>query len=74
MLSTSTEILLNETVGQINPDQREILLLMKRQTEFAINLISDLLDLSKIENNIKLHYSSFDFQKLLSECIYQITP
>ncbi len=49
VIRESMKLLLDNLVGKVNPEQKEILEMGKRSTERLIRLASDLLDLQKIE-------------------------
>lgn len=74
ILKTGSELLLDGTLGELNADQVDMVQRMERQANFAIGLVSDLLDLSKVEHGLGLDYTSFNFVHLLEECVdrYQL--
>lgn len=67
-----TEILVDEFYGNINQKQREFLEYILQSSENLLQLINDILDLSKIEvGKIELEYSEF-FLKELMDNLYKI--
>ncbi|MDP3993656.1 MAG: HAMP domain-containing sensor histidine kinase [Candidatus Doudnabacteria bacterium] len=65
-----TEILLSERYGKLNAKQREYLEEMYRSNERAINLVNDLLDVSRIqEGQIHLEFRPTRVEKVIEEVI-----
>lgn len=63
-----TELLLNNTVGDLNPQQRLFLATIQANAARMSDLISDLLDASLVESNqLKLTFSSFSVIDLINE-------
>lgn len=70
-----TGLLLMEVVGGINEGQKEQLERVKRNGNHLLDLINDVLDISKIEaGKIDLSISEFDIVKLLAEITKSIAP
>lgn len=70
-----TGLLLMEVVGSINDDQREQLERVKRNGNHLLELINDVLDISKIEaGKIDLMISDFDIIELLADLTKSIAP
>lgn len=70
-----TGLLLMEVVGGINEDQKEQLERVKRNGNHLLDLINDVLDISKIEaGKIDLSISEFDIVELLAEITKSIVP
>ncbi|MBI2251922.1 MAG: response regulator [Armatimonadetes bacterium] len=67
-----TEILVDEFYGNINQKQREFLQYILQSSENLLQLINDILDLSKIEvGKIELEYSEFSLKEFMDN-IYKI--
>ncbi|MBL7857846.1 MAG: tetratricopeptide repeat protein [Cyclobacteriaceae bacterium] len=58
---------LMELEGGLSPDQRNYIRLAKESTQAGLDLITDLLDVNMIEENVEPTYSTFDIQKFLAE-------
>ncbi|MGM0446619.1 MAG: ATP-binding protein [Bacillota bacterium] len=66
-MNMSINMLLEESSGEINQDQRELLEVAKEDTEHLNNLVDDLLDLSKLESG-KI---DLDFENVLVNDIFE---
>jgi len=58
-----------EERANLSEDQIKIINQSKRGAEFGLALITDLLELTRIENGISLNYSSFNLSSMVNECI-----
>lgn len=71
----SVELLLGEAEGPIIEGQRIFLNIIKNNTERLIRLISDLLDLAKIESGkVEMHKRLTDINNLVKEVITSVRP
>jgi PAS domain S-box-containing protein len=71
----SVELLLGEAEGPIDEGQRIFLNIIKSNTERLIRLISDLLDLAKIESGkVEMHKRLTDINNLVREVIISVQP
>ncbi len=69
------ELLLNDTCGELNPEQREIMEQMLKSAKYMLGMISRVLAVYKFENgNIKLEYKDFDLKELMFECCNELLP
>ena len=69
MIST-IEMLLDGEIGELNPDQRELLLSNKNYTEHLMRLVSDLLDQSILNvNDEQLKRSTFHLDVFINDII-----
>jgi len=70
-----SEVLLSESEGEINPKQKDCVESILISAEHLLSLISNLLDLSKIEaERMKLELSTFDVAELLAEVQMTVRP
>jgi PAS domain S-box-containing protein len=70
-----TGILLQKMVGELNSEQDKQLRMVQRSAYHLLDLINDVLDISKIEaGQIDLHPSTFNFQSSVQNSIDKITP
>jgi len=70
-----SEVLLDGLVGEMPPEQRECIQDIHASGEHLLNLINDILDLSKIEaGHVTLEPTTFDVRGLLLEVRATITP
>lgn len=70
-----TELLLEGVYGQLSADQEETVTYIRDSAGDLLGLISNLLDISKIESGrTDLILSSFDLRELLSETFGQLKP
>ena len=70
VIKESMDMILDKLAGEVSGDQREILEIGKRSTERLIRLVSDLLDISKIEaGKMKLRYEDMDLGGLTVEVL-----
>ncbi len=68
-------ILLMEMAGPLNFEQKKQLKIVKGSSQHLLNLINDVLDISKIEaGEFKLINETFDVQKLINEVIEILKP
>ena len=69
----STDLLLAGTEGELNPDQRNFLGIVKNNADRLIRLIGDILDLSKIEaGRLQLQMRLINIDDLVKEVISNI--
>ena len=69
------EYFLNGTLGTLNDKQNMLLSTMKKSQEDMLGLINTLLEVYKYEaGRLQLVKTSFDFKKLIEECILQVSP
>jgi PAS domain S-box-containing protein len=65
-----SSVLLNEWVGPINAEQKENLAIILRSGKHLLNLINDVIDVSKIEaGKIESSAEEFDLHDLVSEAV-----
>jgi PAS domain S-box-containing protein len=70
-----TQLLAEETVGPLNEKQRRFVQHIGKDSEHLLNLINDILDLSKIEaGRIELRRESLNFQSVLNDAISMAQP
>jgi len=70
-----TELLLNNAVGDLNPQQRQFLATIQANADRMGNLIADLTDVSLVDSDrLKLDYSSFSIIEQLSEISRFLIP
>ncbi|WP_129595899.1 sensor histidine kinase [Anaerophilus nitritogenes] len=65
-ISMGVGLLLDQVVGEINDDQKELLEAVKEDGERLKNLVSDLLDLSRIESGkIQMDFDSYNIKDII---------
>ena len=70
-----TGIILMEMVGKINDEQRKQLTMVKNSANHLLNLINDLLDVSKIEaDRVELALEEFRLDDVIKEVIETVSP
>jgi len=70
-----TSLMLMEVPGKINEEQKEQLTRVKRNGDHLLELINDVLDISKIEaGKVELGISEFDLSELIVEMVNSIQP
>jgi signal transduction histidine kinase len=63
-----TELMLDGTTGKLNPEQEQVVAVLKRDSEFMLKLVNDLLDVAKIESGkVKLDLAPVDIGALTAE-------
>ena len=68
-----SSILLNEWLGPVNPEQKENLATILRSGKHLLNLINDVIDVSKIEaGKIECRLEEFDLYDLMSEAVQYV--
>ncbi|MHA1231667.1 MAG: PAS domain-containing sensor histidine kinase [Candidatus Helarchaeota archaeon] len=68
-----TELLLNGSSGKLTKQQIEDLSIILRNTERIINLVDDLLDVSKLESGMFIiNKKDFDIVELVYECVHEL--
>ena len=66
----ATKLILRGSTGTINEKQTKLLKIMSEDTDRLINLINDLLDISKLESGkIKMKKEDFDLSDVLHQCV-----
>jgi signal transduction histidine kinase len=69
------ELLLEESVGQLNDKQKRFIAHMHTDSMHLLELINDLLDLSKIEaGRFELHLEAFEIETVLEEALSSVRP
>jgi signal transduction histidine kinase len=62
-------------LGQLSPEQQNMVSMMERNTHSLIELVNDLLDASKLESGtLRLDLSTFDFRSLADELYETMLP
>ena len=70
-----TKILLLGMTGELNEEQKKQLSLVENNSQYLLELINDILDISKIESGtVQLNYESFNLNKLLEEQLELAKP
>jgi signal transduction histidine kinase len=70
-----TGLLLMGMSGDLNEEQTRQLTMVKNSATHLLNLINDILDISKIESNkVKLVVESFPIDELINETLKAVTP
>ncbi len=70
-----TGLLLMEMAGRLNPEQKKQLEMVKGSSSHLLELINDILDISKIESGkVVLAIENFDFQDVVQEVLTTIQP
>ncbi|MBM4292559.1 MAG: response regulator, partial [Deltaproteobacteria bacterium] len=70
-----SEALLESIYGELNPEQTQSVRHITRSGEHLLNLISDILDISKIRaGGLKLHAVDVDVEAVCSEVVQQFKP
>lgn len=65
-----TELLLEGTLGNINDDQRDIIMAMDEDSKKLLALVNDLLDLSRIESGkIKMNYENINIKEIIKNTV-----
>jgi PAS domain S-box-containing protein len=68
-----SSILLNEWLGPVSPEQKENLATILRSGKHLLNLINDVIDVSKIEaGKIEIRFEQFDLYELISEAVQYV--
>jgi len=70
-----TGLMLNELPGKINEEQRKQLRIVQASSRLLLDLINDVLDISKIEaGQLDLHRETFNLRESLDKLIKVVTP
>lgn len=70
-----TGLLLMEMAGELNPEQRKQLEMVKGSSSHLLDLINDILDISKIESGkVDLSVESFDLTEVVREVVTSVQP
>lgn len=70
-----TGILLQGISGSLNPDQAKQLSMVRDSATHLLSLISDVLDISKIEaGQFKVESRSYDYRASLEKCVQSVRP
>jgi PAS domain S-box-containing protein len=68
-----TELLLDNTAGELNHEQREVVNAVDEESKQLVALVNDLLDLSKIESGkIQMHYESISIDNIIKSVVNSI--
>ncbi|MDO9067446.1 MAG: histidine kinase dimerization/phospho-acceptor domain-containing protein, partial [Deltaproteobacteria bacterium] len=68
-----SSILHDEWLGPVNPEQKENLNTIKRSGKHLLNLINDVIDVSKIETGrIEISFEDFDLYDVLTEAVQYV--
>jgi signal transduction histidine kinase len=65
---------LMELEGGLTADQKTYMRLTREATQAGLDLITDLLDVHMLEENVEPRYSAFDISKFLLEKVNEFTP
>lgn len=70
-----TGILLKQMPGQINEEQKKMLGIVQKSAKHLLDLINDVLDISKIEaGQLELHYSDLPLAPMLESLVMLLAP
>lgn len=70
-----SEMLLEGMAGALNDEQREYVSTIMEKGESLLGLISQILDLSRIESgNLRVHYSTFELRDILKAASTSVLP
>jgi signal transduction histidine kinase/membrane-bound lytic murein transglycosylase MltF len=70
-----TGIILNELVGPLNLEQKKQLKMVKGSSHHLLNLINDVLDISKIEaGEVDVSYETFSIRQVVSQVMEYLRP
>ena len=70
-----TGIMLQGLVGPLNDEQQKQLTMVKTSARHLLNLINEVLDLSKIEaGQVELHLEPFDMRALIDKTVQTLAP
>jgi PAS domain S-box-containing protein len=65
-----TELLLDNTAGELNLEQREVVNAVDEESKQLVALVNDLLDLSKIESGkIQMHYENISIDNIIKTVV-----
>ncbi|MBN2071622.1 MAG: PAS domain S-box protein [Candidatus Krumholzibacteriota bacterium] len=68
-------ILLMGLVGTLTPEQKKQLVMVQESAQHLLDLINDVLDISKIEaGHVELAYEGFDMREVIRDSIQKINP
>lgn len=74
-MSAQLQMLLSGTFGEFNDTQRKSLDIILRNTKRLDRLISDILDVSRLESgNLKLHFDTVELESVVSETLETLRP
>jgi len=74
-IKSQLQLLLNNDFGQINPEQKKSLEMIFRNEERLNRLVSDVLDISRIESRkLKLLKEKVSLEKIIKNTIIEFTP
>jgi signal transduction histidine kinase/CheY-like chemotaxis protein len=69
------DLLLDGEVGELEPDQKEFLAIVRGNAQRLVSLINDLLDISRIESGkVELHRASIDMARLIEGVAMAMRP
>jgi signal transduction histidine kinase len=70
IINEALSILIEGLVGDVSPEQKKLILAAKNSIERLIRLVTDLLDISKIEaGKLEMHMENFDIGILVNELL-----
>lgn len=70
-----TGIILNELAGPLNLEQKKQLKMVKGSSRHLLNLINDVLDISKIEaGELEISYEAFSLQQVIAQVLESLRP
>ncbi len=70
-----TGIILNELAGPLNLEQKKQLKMVKGSSQHLLNLINDVLDISKIEaGELEVSWNEFSIRQVISEVVDSLRP
>jgi signal transduction histidine kinase len=74
-LQWSIESILSGKYGALNQRQQDFFTIIKESTDRMIKLVSDLLDVSRVETKeVVIHFTKVSFQRVIQEVVADILP
>jgi len=74
-LQWSIESILSGKYGALNQRQQDFFTIIKESTDRMIKLVSDLLDVSRVETKeVVIHFTNVSFQRVIQEVVADILP
>lgn len=69
------EAVLHGTTGEVNPEQRELFVMLQNSNSNLLQMVNNLLQVLKYEAETdELYFMSFEFVDLINECVKEILP
>ena len=65
VIETSLDIMMEDQDSKISPTAQDLIRRSKNSAKFALNLITDLLDLARLEGGIKLDFEKFNVSEMM---------